>query len=54
LIALPITALHTQEALKNMSRQPDKNTVKIDAGTLVLIISALILLPLLITGFLSQ
>ncbi len=33
---------------------PEKPTLKIDAGTLVLIISALILLPLLFTGFLSQ
>jgi hypothetical protein len=32
----------------------DKNVIKIEPGTLVLIISALILLPLLITGFLSQ
>ncbi len=34
--------------------EPDKNTIKIEPGTLVLIISALILLPLLLTGFLSQ
>jgi preprotein translocase subunit Sec61beta len=33
---------------------PQKNHIKIDPGTLVLIVSALILLPLLITGFLSQ
>ena len=29
-------------------------TVDVDAGTLLLITSALILLPLLLTGFLSQ
>jgi hypothetical protein len=35
-------------------RDPDKNVIKVDPGTLLLIISALILLPLLITGFVSQ
>jgi len=35
--------------------KPPKQTVlKIEPGTLLLIISALILLPLLITGFLGQ
>lgn len=33
---------------------PKTNVVNVDAGTLLLILSALILLPLLITGFLSQ
>jgi len=33
---------------------PKMNVVKVDAGTLLLIVSALILLPLLLTGFLSQ
>lgn len=33
---------------------PDKNHIKIDPATLVLIVSALILLPLLFTGFLGQ
>jgi hypothetical protein len=31
-----------------------KPTLKLDAATLVLIVSALILLPLLLTGFLAQ
>jgi hypothetical protein len=31
-----------------------KSILKLDAGTLVLIVSALILLPLLLTGFLAQ
>lgn len=36
-------------------KQPKSQpTLKLDAGTLVLIISGLILLPLLFTGFLSQ
>lgn len=35
-------------------KDPDKNTLKIDPGTLVAIVSALILLPLLIAGFFSQ
>lgn len=35
-------------------RDPKTNVVEVDAGTLLLIVSALILLPLLITGFLSQ
>jgi len=35
-------------------RDPKPNVLKIDAGTLVLIVSALILLPLLFTGFFSQ
>ncbi|NJL46217.1 MAG: hypothetical protein HC929_00265 [Leptolyngbyaceae cyanobacterium SM2_5_2] len=32
----------------------EKSTISIDAGTLVLIISLLILVPLLLTGFISQ
>ena len=34
--------------------EPPKNTLNIDAGTIVLIVSALILLPLLLTGFISH
>ncbi|BAY86917.1 hypothetical protein NIES267_64280 [Calothrix parasitica NIES-267] len=34
-----------------MSQQEDKNTIKIDPATVVLIIFALIAIPLLITGF---
>lgn len=42
-----------------MTNQPPKDpkepfTLKIDAGTVVLIIGVLILLPLLLTGFISQ
>ncbi len=33
---------------------PEKNTINIDPGTLLLIATALIFLPLLFTGFLSQ
>jgi hypothetical protein len=33
---------------------PKKNVINIDAGTLVLIISALLLVPLLVMGFLFQ
>jgi hypothetical protein len=33
--------------------EPDKNELKIDPGTLVLVIFILILLPLLLTGFLG-
>jgi hypothetical protein len=33
---------------------PEKNTIKIEPGTLALIMAALILLPLLFVGFLSQ
>jgi|GEM_PF-1674102 preprotein translocase subunit Sec61beta len=35
-------------------RDPQKNKINIDPATVVLIIAALILLPLLATGFLSQ
>ncbi len=35
-------------------KKPPKNTLDIDAGTIVLIVSALILLPLLLTGFISH
>jgi hypothetical protein len=35
-------------------KDPKKQTLNIDAGTLVLIISALLLLPLLFMGFLFQ
>jgi hypothetical protein len=34
--------------------EPQKNTLNIEPGTLVLIVSLLILLPLLLAGFLSQ
>jgi hypothetical protein len=33
---------------------PDKNVIKVEPGTLLVIVVALLLLPLLITGFLSQ
>ena len=33
---------------------PEKNTIDIDPGTLLLFVAALILLPLLFVGFLSQ
>lgn len=33
---------------------PEKNTINIDPGTMLLVVSALILLPLLFVGFLSQ
>ena len=35
-------------------KNPNENVIDVDAGTLLLIVSALILLPLLITGFVSQ
>lgn len=38
----------------NLDTQVDKNTVKVEPGTLVLIIVALLLIPLLISGFLFQ
>jgi len=34
--------------------KPPQYKIKIDAGTLLLIMSALILIPLLLTGFISQ
>lgn len=34
--------------------EPDKNLIKIEPGTLVLIVVVLLLLPLLITGFMSH
>ncbi|MGP1382465.1 MAG: hypothetical protein ACTS2F_02840 [Thainema sp.] len=34
--------------------KPDPNLVKIEPGTLVAIIAVLLLLPLLLTGFMSQ
>jgi hypothetical protein len=37
-----------------MPQPKDKNTIDIDPATLLLIISLLILLPLLATGFLGQ
>ena len=35
-------------------RDPNENIVKIDPGTLLAIVAALILVSLLLTGFLSQ
>ena len=35
-------------------KSPEQWVINLDAGTLLLILSALILLPLLITGFVSQ
>jgi hypothetical protein len=37
-----------------LEEQVDRNIVKIEPGTVVLIIGVLILLPLLLTGFLDQ
>ncbi len=37
-----------------MSQEEDKNTIKIEPGTVVFIIFVLLILPLLLTGFLSQ
>ena len=34
-------------------KEPPKNILNIDAGTIVLIISVIILLPLVLTGFLA-
>lgn len=34
--------------------EPDKNIVKVEPGTLLIIVVALLLIPLLFTGFLSQ
>jgi hypothetical protein len=34
--------------------EPDKNLIKVEPGTLLLIILALLLVPLLITGFVSH
>jgi hypothetical protein len=34
--------------------EPDKNLIKIEPGTLLVIISALLLVPLLLAGFFSQ
>ncbi|MEP0871511.1 hypothetical protein NDA01_17005 [Trichocoleus desertorum AS-A10] len=38
----------------NTMPNPEKNIIKLEPGTLLLIVSALILLPLLFVGFLSQ
>ncbi|MBD2120672.1 hypothetical protein [Trichocoleus sp. FACHB-262] len=38
----------------NKMPNPEKNIIKLEPGTLLLIVSALILLPLLFVGFLSQ
>ncbi len=38
----------------NNPNQPPRNEIDVDAGTLLLIISALILVPLLFTGFFSH
>lgn len=38
----------------NPKRPEEKNVIRIEPATLVLIIGALILLPLLLTGFISQ
>lgn len=35
-------------------RDPEKNQIKVEPATLVLIVSVLILLPLLVVGFFSQ
>lgn len=35
-------------------RKPNNNVIDVDAGTLLLIVSAVILLPLLLTGFMSH
>ena len=37
-----------------MNKPPEKNVIDVDAATLLLIVSAVILLPLLITGFFAH
>jgi hypothetical protein len=37
-----------------MNESDQKNIIKVDPGTLLAIVAALILIPLLITGFFSQ
>ena len=37
-----------------MDKPPKDNVIDVDAATLLLIVSAVILLPLLITGFFAQ
>lgn len=39
---------------KNSSEEPKQTILTIDPGTLVLIVSALILIPLILTGLISQ
>jgi len=34
--------------------EPDKNLIKLDPGTVVVIIAVLLLVPLLLTGFLAH
>lgn len=34
--------------------EPDKNLIKVEPGTLLLVILTLLLVPLLITGFVSH
>lgn len=40
--------------LQRKMTEPDKNLIKIEPGTLILLISALLLIPLLVTGFFAQ
>ena len=40
--------------MKKPTKNPNDNAIDVDAGTLLLIVSALILLPLLVTGFTSH
>ena len=40
--------------MKKPESKPPLYTLDIDAGTLLLIVSALILVPLLLTGFIAQ
>ena len=46
---------HSPEKKPKTEKTPtEKNIISIDPGTLVLIISLLILIPLIVTGFTSQ
>ncbi len=46
---------NSQNDKPNPEKSPtEKNIISIDPGTLVLIISLLILIPLIVTGFTSQ
>lgn len=40
--------------MSDPNHNPDKNTIKIEPGTLVLIIVTLLLVPLLLTGFFAH
>lgn len=54
LVKLLVKSSLWRHSMSNSNQNEDKNIIKVDAVTLTAIVVGLLLLPLLLTGFISQ